>query len=76
VIDNAAADLKPADLQNQMEGVLKPVLDLIKKGTSFDDILTSLAEAYPNMDNAALQEMLSRAIFVSEVWGRLNAKTK
>lgn len=73
-LEEMIGSLSPEDLQTQMEGVLKPVLDLIEGGNSSEAILTSLSEAYPNMDNAAVEEMLTRAIFVSEVWGRLNAR--
>jgi phage gp29-like protein len=71
---DAAANSLPADeLQKQMDGVLKPVIDLVKSGQDFNAILNTLAETYPKMDTSATEEMLSRAIFVSEMWGRLNA---
>ena len=35
--------------------------------------LGMLAELYPDMDGAALQERLARAIFVANLWGRLHA---
>ncbi len=49
------------------------MIDLIEQGNDYHEILDTLAGTYPNMDDAALQEMLSRAIFVSELWGRLSA---
>lgn len=73
-IDDAVESIRPEDLQEQMDGVLKPVIDLIAQGDSYEDVLSKLAETFPDMEDTALQEMLSRAIFVSEVWGRLNAK--
>ncbi|HOE18395.1 MAG TPA: DUF935 family protein [Syntrophorhabdaceae bacterium] len=60
-------------MQRQAEGLLRPVIDLIEQGNDYHEILDTLAGTYPNMDDAALQEMLSRAIFVSELWGRLSA---
>lgn len=72
-VDAAAEKLSTEQLQQQMEGVLKPVVDMIQKGTDYEDILNSLAAAYPDMHDDALQQMLARAIFVTEVWGRLNA---
>ncbi|HHT9137372.1 MAG TPA: DUF935 domain-containing protein [Candidatus Wunengus sp. YC60] len=72
-IDNATNALSPEDLQAQMAGVLKPVTDMIKNGEDYNKILENLATAYPNMDDKAIEDMLTRAIFVSELWGRLNA---
>ena len=72
-VDDLVESIPPKELQAQMEGVLKPVLDLIAKGNNPEEILNLLSEAYPNMQDDALEEMLTRAIFVSESWGRLNA---
>jgi phage gp29-like protein len=72
-IDTAAQGIDPADLQAQMEGVLKPVIDLINSGSSYENIMKNLATAFPNMDATALEEMLSRAIFVTEAWGMIQA---
>lgn len=72
-IDAAIAGLKPAEIQKQAEGVLRPIIELIEGGHDYQEILDTLAETYPKMDDAALQEMLTRAVFVSEVWGRLSA---
>ncbi len=71
-VDELADGVTAEDLQAQMEGVLKPVLDLIDRGESFEAILAQLAEAYPDMETAGIEEMLGRALFVSELWGRLN----
>lgn len=72
-VDDLVGSLSPKDLQTQMEGILKPVIDLIGQGKSHEQILNLLAEAYPDMRDEAVEEMLTRAIFVSEAWGRLNA---
>lgn len=72
-IDDAAESITAEELQRQMEGVLKPIIDLINEGNSYQDIMEKLASAYPDMDASALEQMLARAIFVSELWGRLNA---
>ena len=36
--------------------------------------LFALAEAYPDMDDSQLAELMARAIFVADVWGRINAE--
>ena len=60
-------------VDNQLEGILKPVIDMIQNGEDYKDILNKLAGTYPEMNQQALTEMLARAIFVTETWGRLNA---
>ena len=69
----AAVDkLDPAQMQAQMEDTLSPVMEAIKIG-SYADIEAGLIAAYPEMDTKNFQEMLARAIYVSELWGRLSA---
>lgn len=73
-LDSALDNLDPAELQKQMEGVLKPVIELVKKGTEPEDVMKELVTAYPDMDTKALEQMLARAIFVADAWGRLQAE--
>ncbi len=73
-LDDAIDSITPEQLQEQMEGVLKPVIDLINESGDYNAVMEKLIEAYPDMDAKAVEDMLARAIFVSELWGRLNAK--
>lgn len=73
-IDDAVDSITPEELQSQMEGVLKPVIDLINESGDYNAVMEKLIETYPDMDIKAIEDMLARAIFVSELWGRLNAK--
>lgn len=59
-------------LQEQAEALLEPVFRLIEEAGP-EKALARLAEVYDRMDTEALQELLARAIFVSQVWGKLNA---
>ena len=69
-----AAATKPGDLQTQIEPMLKPIFDLLKNGKpDLEDFAEALAVAYPDMDDTKFTEALTRAMFVSEVWGRLSA---
>lgn len=71
---NAFLDALPdEDLQTQIEAVLQPVLMAINDGSNYTEILGQLAELYPEMETGKLEEILARAMFVSEVLGRLNA---
>lgn len=71
-LDRAIDGVSDADLQGQVEAMLEPVFAAIRSDGP-EAALARLAELYPQMDYAALQERLARMIFVSEVWGRLNA---
>jgi len=67
-------DGDPAAAQGRFaEQILKPVLDLVEKADSFEDMLQSLAGLFPEMNDSELEGYLRKAIFVSEIWGRLNA---
>lgn len=72
-IDEFADGLDPKEMQAQAEGFLKPVIDLINRGKSFEEILDNLAATFEDMDSQSLEKMLQRAIFVSEIIGRENA---
>jgi len=71
-LDAVLAALTPDAMKADMEAVLKPVLTGIQNGDSYEEALTSLIEAYPQMDTDAIQQQLTRLIFVAEVWGRLH----
>ncbi|MDQ7799546.1 MAG: DUF935 family protein [Candidatus Edwardsbacteria bacterium] len=71
-IDTMARGQKP-EMQAQADKMLLPVVELINQGKDFSEVLGKLAGIFPNMDDSALQEKLSRAVFIGKVWGRLNA---
>ena len=72
--DELIDDVSVADLEKQMNGILAPIVDLVNKGESYEDILSKLSETYDFLSFDALQNMLKRAVFVSSVWGRLSGK--
>jgi len=74
-IDKAIEKLSPEKLQAEMEGLLKPIIDLIKNGSSYEDIFTKLVATYPEMDSKGIEDLLQRAIFISELWGILNGQS-
>lgn len=73
-LDDAIDSITPEELQAQMESVLKPIIDLIAESGDYNAVMEKLIETYPDMDTKAIEDMLARAIFVSELWGRLNAE--
>ena len=44
-------------------------------GQSPDEALDIIAASYPQLDDTQLQQLIKQALFVSEVWGRLNAES-
>lgn len=71
-IESLISSFSDSELQNRFKDVLNPVLTLFKE--SPDKAMEKLSELYPEMDSGKLEETLANAIFVSEIWGRLNAK--
>jgi len=71
---DAAIDAIPAEnMQAMSEALLAPILKLLDEVDSFDQALAALAERYPEMDSARLEDLLARALFAAETWGRANA---
>jgi phage gp29-like protein len=57
-----------------MEKMLAPLMAKLKDGARPDVLLAELAGLYPQLDARDMEELLARAIFVSDVWGRLSAR--
>ena len=72
-LDDVIDSITPKELQSQMKGVLKPIIDLINESGDYNAVMEKLIETYPDMDIKSVEDMIARAIFVSELWGRLNA---
>ncbi|HMN26360.1 MAG TPA: DUF935 family protein, partial [Ignavibacteriaceae bacterium] len=73
-LDNMIDNLPDKLLQLQIEQTLKPVFDLIKTSKDYSEVQEKLAELYPDMKTSQLESLLEKALFISEIWGRLNAK--
>ena len=71
-LDQALNALSGEEIDTAMAEVVKPLLQAIAEHTP-DQVLDLLAAKYPEMNAAKLEEMMARAYFVAEVWGRLNA---
>lgn len=67
-----AIDLLASDqMQSQMEKLLKPIAKLVNENTP-EALQGILAESFAELDSAGMQELMARAFFVAEVWGRLH----
>ena len=68
------ADIPGETLQAAAEAMTSALVAELKDGVAPEILLARLGALYPTMDSSALEEMLARAIFVGEVWGRLSSK--
>lgn len=72
-LDAAISMLPAAELQTLIDEPLKPVIELIQSGGDLDQVAEQLLATYPDMTTAGLEEALTRAFFVADLWGRLSA---
>jgi phage gp29-like protein len=64
------------ELQRIAEELLNPVMELVKNGNSYQDILGALSEQYPLMNTEVMQGLFEKAMFISAGAGRLSNITK
>ena len=72
--DDLIDELEPSDddYQAMIDPMLKPVIEALQKG-GYEFAQEKLATLYADMNDDQLEETLARAIFVSDMLGRLNA---
>jgi len=73
-LDAAIEGIAPEQLDAQARASLKPVLELIAASADYAEVFNALAETFPAMDTAQLEQALARAMFVADVWGRLSVE--
>ena len=71
-IDAAMDALSDDALNADARAMIAPLLAAVSKGLPPEQLLGQLAELYPRMDTAGLQQRLARVLFVSKLWGRLH----
>ncbi len=75
LLDRAASRAFPPELQQKiMEGILKPVFDLIEKGESLEDIYEKLGELLPELNTDELEDVLERACAAADMYGNSGGK--
>ncbi|EGY27093.1 hypothetical protein DA2_0689 [Desulfovibrio sp. A2] len=68
------AEIPDGAMLAAMEELLEPLMQELRDGAEPADLLARLAELYPRMEGRKLEDLLARAIFVSEVWGRVSVE--
>lgn len=71
-LDAALSSLADGKLQEQALAMLKPLVQLINDSADYAEALGKLAALFPKLDTASLEEALTRAMFVAELWGQAN----
>lgn len=72
-LDRFVSGIPEGALRGIAEEAILPVVEMIQAGESFESVLSKLAEMYPKMETKGFEEMIARAIFIADVWGRLNS---
>jgi phage gp29-like protein len=75
-VDQVVDAISVDELQREIEPMVAPLIEMVRAGESAEAILSALAESYPQLDTATLQELLARAMFAVEAFGRLSAQSE
>lgn len=73
----AIEDLKSAasdKWEDVLSPIIEPILSIINESTTYDEAKAKIMEAFNIMDDSELTELLARALFISDTYGRLNAE--
>lgn len=71
-LDTAIAELPANPLAAGMDKLLGPVIQALKSGETPDDAIEALLAAQPSMNDNDLAQLLARAMFIADIWGRVN----
>ena len=72
-LDQAINSLPAETLQQQGEQAAAPLIEALQRARSDSEALGLMAEAFPQMDDQALQQQLGDLMFMAQTWGRLSA---
>jgi phage gp29-like protein len=67
---DALADRAREQAAAAMAALLEPLRELIESGASLEEIRDRLPEIYPDMDTSELEDLVARAMFVADLFGR------
>lgn len=71
-IDNALDNLNADDLNSQLAPIVSKISNELSSGASYEEAAATLRTLYPKLDSELFREALARALFISDVWGRIN----
>ena len=70
-LDSMSPDMA---LISAAEALLAPLWAELDAGLPPENLQARLGDLYPQMDETQLAELMARALFVAEVWGRVNGR--
>ena len=75
--DQDAIDDMQADdaLADAAEALLAPLIAEIENGLTPEELQERLGDLYPQLDETQLADLLARAFFIADLWGRAHART-
>ncbi|MCM0757358.1 DUF935 domain-containing protein [Sporomusa sphaeroides DSM 2875] len=56
-----------------MTALMAPILKLLQEASTLEELEDKLIAAYPDMDTGELEDLLARAMFVADLYGRVSA---
>lgn len=62
------------DQHGIMDPLLTPVLELVAKAGSYQEILEKLYSLYPKIDSSRMQELINQSMFAADVWGYVQSR--
>lgn len=71
-IDKLAECFSDEELEKMIDSSIKPIIQHFSETKDPESTLDLLADIYPSMDSKNLEEMLTKSIFLSNIWGHLN----
>ncbi len=71
ILDNTTS--VPEAINNAMQQLIAPLVTALSTGQHPDEALNIIAASYPQLDDAQLQQLLTQALFVADIWGHINS---
>jgi len=70
--DDIMEKIPPEELQEIAEEVMEPLINLVKKSNDYSEVMENLTEQYPLMKTEKMENLLRKAIFYSDMQGRVD----
>ena len=72
VQDLSDINLSPQQLNQQMQPLVVDLVQAFRQGKNYEDAMTAALLAYPTLSDEQLVQGLAQALFVADIWGRIN----
>lgn len=72
----AIEDMKSAAVaswEEMLQPMIEPVMQIIEESSTFEEVKAKIMEAYGIMDDSRVTDLLAKAMFNADAFGRLNA---